>query len=466
MKRLAFAMVLLGLIVGTAAVASAATIKASGQWGIEFLLCNNFDYNSVGEKNNGGAENGDGDFNVYQRLRTQFDFIANENLRGVLNAEIGTYAWGQEFRFHDHSGTIGIRRAYIDFKIPETKVVVRGGLQSLDFPHAFANGSMILSTESPAMVVSAPIADAVSVTAGYSRLEDFDPSTAYTSGSENTAFDLGFLTVPVKLDGVQFTPFAVYGYAGSAAMEGMQKNADQNDPVPGIKTPGMTYTSGRSMYWLGSSFTMDYLDPFKLFADVSYGSVHGAGTAADKDINNRDGWMFDLAVDYTGLDFMTPEAFFVYTSGEDSNTKNGSERMPMLVTRTWAAGSFFFGGGYLLNSDTGFKPEQLGFWTAGLSLKDISFVDKLRHTVTVMYIQGTNDKELAGTNALKFGQSLTTADNLWEFDVNSYYKIYDELTLSLELGYINNNYDSKRWGSATVDPADGYKLSTGLMYSF
>ncbi len=462
MKRLVLLATILTLVLGMASVASAATVKATGEWALEFLWSNNFDMTD----DSAGAD-GDGDFNVYQRARTQFEFIANENLKGVLGTEIGTTRWGDAggFHFHDHNAGISVRRAYLDFMVPDTKVAVRGGLQSIVLPNsgAFVGSSMILDDEMPALVVSAPIIDEVSVLAGYGRLYDSDDSnTAHTNGS----FDTGFLALPVNLDGFQFAPYFVYAYAGHDALNNLPDNDDAQDIAAGLLTAAPDLSVGRNAYWGGTSFTMTYFDPIKVMADVAYGSVSGGG-----DTNDRAGWMADLAVDYTGLDFMTPEVFFVYTSGEDDDATNGSERLPALKTRNWAAGSFWFGGDTLLMGSNGYLNTETGFWALGLSLKDISFIEKLSHTVTGMYVQGTNDKATAGWTIgatgwdfVSYGHTLTEEDHIIEFDLNNSYQLYDELALSLDLGYIVNGYDKDTWGN--VDREDAIKLSTGLSYSF
>jgi len=460
MKRLVLLATILAFVLGMASMASAATVKATGEWALEFLFSDNFDMS----ENNGVGGDGDGDFNVYQRARTQFEFIANENLKGVLATEIGTTRWGDPagFHFHDHNASINVRRAYLDFMVPDTKIAVRGGLQGIALPSSFGGGNLILDDELTAVVVSSPIIDQVSVLAGYGRFYDF---TNTASGDQNSAFDAGFMAVPVKLDGVAFAPYFVYGYAGPQAITGMVGSGYTN-VLAGLITPGTTSTAGYNAYWAGTNFELTYFDPIKIVADLAYGNV---SSTQGGDENERSGWMFDLAVDYTGLDFMTPEVFFAYTSGEDDSATNGSERMPALSTRNYAPGSFFFGNDTLLMGSKGFNNEQIGYWTVGLSLKDISFLEKLSHTVTAMYIQGTNDKAMAGASNLgidlvKYGQSLTEEDHVIEFDLNNKYMLYDELALTLDLGYLANGYDKDTWGG--VDRSNAYKVSTGLLYQF
>ncbi len=464
MKRLVLLATVLAFVLGAASLASAATVKATGQWALEFLWSNNFDMSDdSGDRGGNGDDGGRGDFNVYQRARTQFEFIANENLKGVLATEIGTARWGNTFRFHDHNATINTRRAYLDFMIPDTKVRVLGGLQGINLPTSFGGGSMIVDDEMPALVVTTPIIDEVSVLAGYGRLYDSDDTdTNHTNGS----LDTGFLALPVKLDGFAFAPYFVYAYGGHNADGVMSANV-----LNGLRGPGaVDLTVGHNVYWAGTNFTMTYFDPIKVMADVAYGNVSASG---GDDSQDRSGWLFDLAVDYTGFDFMTPEAFFVYSSGEDDDATNGSERMPALTARNWGIGNgLFYGGDLLLDGDHGFNNNQIGFWAVGLSLKDISFIDKLSHTLTAFYAQGTNDKAVAAlagatpsaNDFISYGYTLTEEDHIIEFDLNNTYKLYDELSFMVNLGYDINGYDKDTW--AGVDREDAFKLSTGLLYSF
>jgi hypothetical protein len=473
MKRLVLLATLLAFVLGMAASAHAVTMKASGQYIIEFLVSDNFDLN---EKANTSSDR-NGDFNVFQRFRTQFDFIANENLKGVLATEIGSTAdeqrWGgQNYRFHDRFNGINVRRAYVDFKIPGTKIANRVGYQGINLPAAYGGGSLILDDEVAGVFTTIPVIDEVSVVAGYARLYDYD-NTDNPSGTSNSSVDAATLIVPVKLDGFKFAPFFMYAYAGGAAVNDLATDTSYSNSarrmIRGLTGPGAPTINGRNAYWGGTSFEMTYFDPIKVMADVNYGSASGTHNLDSED---RSGWMFDLAVDYTGLDFMTPELFFAYTSREDDKTSNGSERMPMLTARNWGVGSFFFNGDTLIEGTPNGTTDarNLGFWAVGLQLKDISFIDQLKHTFIVMYAQGTNDKDLvgvAGSNYYSYGYTLTEKDHIWEVDLNTSYKLYDELTLSFDLGYINNGYDKDVWASsATRDPADAYKLSTGIKYEF
>ncbi len=126
------------------------------------------------------------------------------------------------------------------------------------------------------------------------------------------------------------------------------------------------------------------------------------------------------------------------------------------------------------------RPTYLGFWALGLSLKDIqSFADGLTHTAHFIYAKGTNDKNIgdaytngsgATLNNVAYGRTLTEKDSLIEIDFNTAYKVYDELTLTLDLGYINLDAKSSVWNTGAAGEkskgGDAWKVSTGVVYAF
>jgi len=473
MKRLILLAVLCAFVL-SAAAASAADIKATGSWMVEANWNANWDF-----KDNGALQSEDPDqgaFAITERANTIFQFIANENLKAVLYTRI-TANWGDSANnamgLGQQANAIGVRRAYLDFNYPGTDINVRAGYQAVTLPNAFGGGSLILDEEVGSAVVTAPITDNVSVLVGYARAQDGMASTnAYVDGY--------VLALPMNFEGFSFSPFGMFAPIGSnvAATDlvGAAAAANPNSKFRGLAANNASDTTASDFdnaYWLGAAFTMDLFDPFVLKADVNYGKV-----ASDRDQNEKSGWMFDMALEYKGWDFMTPEAFFVYTSGEDGNASKGSgesERMPILAAQSWAIGSFFFGGDRLVSGSIQDTSRYMGFWALGLSLKNIqSFAEGLTHDAHIIYAQGTNDKDSlnqsgSGSNNwnMVYGRTLTEDDSLWEVDFNTGYKLYDELTLSLDLGYVNLDTKTDRWeGQDGAKGGDAWKISTGVLYEF
>ena len=495
MKKLSVFGIIALMLVGLAANAFAADIKATGKWQIEAQNRDNMDFNKSQEENT---------FDIQQRVRTAFQFIANENLKGVLDTQIGTAAWGNNALAIGSGrtpnvatnysgatvagdGNIMLRQGYVDFKWPGTKVQFKVGYQTVGLPAAVGGGSAILDDQVAAAVMVTPLTDNLKLLAGYARPYDSQAfGAASSSVGHGTSTDMVFAAVPIDFKGFNFTPFAAYGNSGyrtttSVTTAGVVTYLGGSQTA-GFAAPNATSNEGVRVYFGGLAATITALDNFTIKGDFNYGkATYNSG------VNNidagRSGWLGDIAVDYTGLKMMTPSLFFVYSSGEDGNSsKNAkSERMPFLGNpQSWAVGSFFFGDRDFANgfsANNGYFSKTQGFWTAGLSLKDITFLDKLKHTVHLLYIKGTNDKDFikdnnAGNGYRAYGGILTEKDSLWEVDFNTKYMIYDELSVYLNLGYINQNYDKDLWrasgqtNAATIDPKDAYRVGLGVTYAF
>ncbi|WP_243546884.1 outer membrane homotrimeric porin [Pseudodesulfovibrio tunisiensis] len=479
MKRLTLLAVLCAFVLGMAASASAAEIKASGSWAVEAVWKSNWQFQTDNKANDMQT------FNVKQRATTSFEFIANENLKGVMQLRYGTGAWGNDVfgLGNGDSNTAGtatqlrVRQAYLDFNWPGTQQNIVAGYKSVSLPAMFGGGSYILDEEIATAMVSGPITDNVSYLVGYARAFQNDDENGEAGKLDNV--DGYYAALPLSFEGFDIVPFGMYANIGENVTATDVTAASSK--MKGLAAVSAQAASGNdsdfdNAWWLGLGFKMDLFDPFVFKADLNYGTVD-----ADDDYNKRAGWLFDAALEYKGFDFMTPEVFFAYTSGEDeadngtaasSGAYGKSHRMPVLAASNWAVGSFFIGGDTLLDGSINNRNASLGFWTLGVSFKDIaSFLDGMSHTVHVLYMQGTNDKDLAtfaangnAVNNVAYGRTLTEDDSLWEVDVNTAYKVYDELTLTLDLGYINmdatNKWDVKDKGG------DAWKISTGVLYQF
>jgi len=454
MKRLTLLAAALVLVLGMAVSASAAPeVAISGNLLVNAVWNSNWAFNDNQDRTQAST------FDVYERADMYFTITANENLKGVLGlrSDKGTWGNGAFTNGQPGGGTttgygLSIRDAYIDFNWPGTSVNVKAGIQPVSLPAAIGGGSMIENERGGAVFVSSAMTDNVSLLLGWAR---FEGASTTTGKSELDGF---IAALPLAFEGFSMTPFAVYAPIGE------HYTAGQYAGLASLNASGTDY---KAAYWLGSSFTMDLFDPFVLKADINYGAVD-----ADNSQDERSGWLFDAALEYKGFDFMTPEAYFVYTSGEDGDSKNGtsgsSERMPT-IAGDWAVGSFWFGGDSITSGAIDDETNQNGFWLVGLSLNDIqSFAEGLTHNVHVFYAQGTNDKNsVAATNAFNgaYGRYLTEKDSLWEVSATTAYKIYDELTAYVDLGYLNLDADTSVWG-ADNKGGDAWKVSTGVVYQF
>ncbi len=481
MKKLSIFAVLALLVLGLSAVAQAADIKATGSWQIQAQFRNNQDFTDQDE---------DARLLIHQRMRTAFHFIANENLKAVLDTQIGgsNEGWGQGVYTIGsgrntsangpsgaNGGAIMLRQGYLDFMVPGTQINTKVGFQTVALPSSgLGGGSVILDDQAAGIVMAAPVLDTVKVVGGFVRASQGTDTPA--SGS---ALDAVFLAAPITPKGFSITPFAAFAYGGSTAGAVAGGTTSAN----GFSSANSTSTSGVRGYWGGVAFTMDAFQPFKVFADLNYGKATYNNYVAGQNNSGREGWFFQTAVDYTGLTMMTPSVFFAYSSGEKDPGSNGSgatdsksHRMPQLAApQTWALGSFFFGDRDLIMRGINAHDsanEDMGFWALGLSLKDIALIDKVKHTAHVMYVKGTNNAGWVRNrqSGVVYGSMLSDKDSLWEVDFNTKYEMYKELNAYLNLGYINQNFDKDVWRNVSTryseKDANAYKIAMGLTYAF
>ena len=195
----------------------------------------------------------------------------------------------------------------------------------------------------------------------------------------------------------------------------------------------------------------------------------------------RQGFLAKALVEYK-MEWGVPGIFGWYASGDDGDVKNGSERMPSIA----AAGNFtsFMGDGNLAWAPNGAWYDRdlsyAGTWGVGLQIRDMSFVEDLKHTFRVAYWGGTNSPSMVkymdsstawssgyGTND---GPYLTTNDGLLEFNLVNSWQIYENLEANLELGYIVNMIDDDTWKKGympdSYEKQDAWKAQLVFAYTF
>ena len=125
-----------------------------------------------------------------------------------------------------------------------------------------------------------------------------------------------------------------------------------------------------------------------------------------------------------------------------------------------------------------------GTWGIGLQLKEMSFVEDLKHTFRVAYWGGTNSPEMAkyandptawnnqGDYAISDGLYLTRNDGLLEFNLINSYQMYENFEINLELGYMVNFFDQDTWKKAghttysAYEKQDAWKAQLIFAYTF
>lgn len=511
MRKIAVLFLLAGMLLGSTASAQAVDFEAKGRWIFGFGAADSSFVKAPGTARS--KTGGQDAFDARQMLRLQLEAIVSESLAGVVHFEIGNQQWGnagQGAALGTDGTMVKVKHAYLDWQVPETNLKLRMGLQAMDFPNA-AGGSAIFSDDAAGIVASYRINDTVSITALWGRLynDNFVAGDSDFTGASNFLDnqDMFLFSVPVTMDGFRVTPFVLMAATGKNALPGLYNqylgNAANIYPAQGlgtagfntdtVNTKGHTYSTA---WWLGLPIAITAWDPWNIELDLNYGVSEGFGrydaVTADRGTrrasSKREGWLAKTLVEYK-FDFGTPGIFGWYGSG-DQGVSNGSGRMPHLSP--WGSFTSFMGdnayawslgGGGTRSSGFEVGSVYSGTWGLGVQIKDVSFIESLTHTLRVAYWGGTNSPSMtkymsSGSGVHSKGWDhiddsviyLTTKDHLVEFNVDSTWKIYDNLEATVELGYIINGIDRAQWAKygngATWQKADAWKAGVILSYQF
>jgi len=483
MKRILI-LVMLAVFGFAAITAQAATeVKMTGDARIHANFWNKANYTGW----DGTGTQAIDSFTIWQRFRLRSDFIANESLKFRFGIRVNNTPWGNGYTTVDNPAvSIEVYQAYLQFKWPGTDIEFTVGKQPLTLPQSsfFAGSSVILDTEVAAAIVNIPVVqDKVAITGGFIRFLDsngaYDPTTTQVPDE----FDGYYLSIPITLDGFSATPWgmlAVAGrnanYAGVGAGNSGYYNATLANNLlsaGSFAVPPATYRNGQNLYWwVGSAFEVTALDPFKFYADV----IYGEGNANDRAANKRGGFFFDVAAEYTGLDMLTPQVAFWWSTGEDSSLTNGSERIPT-VAGSWGSSTSF-----LFDSDQAFVGTYVGVnpvgtWGFTFSLNKVSFIPDLTHRLTAAWLKGNNSSAglrkanaiLGAGNFYQMGRDLTTNEYVIGINFDNQYNIYENLAAICTLGWSHGEFERSVWGRRFVNQANGgdmFMASFGLQYKF
>ena len=478
MKKLFFALLVGAFVFSYALSASATEIKTYGFFRAFVSHVTNYSF----DEDTDGSE-----FTAAQRLRPYFDFIANENLKLTFALEWDT-TWGKKKVWDaDHyknaggaagmdvAGVTELKRAYITFKWPNTDITFKIGAQPVALPGAFG-ASPVLDDDITGAVVTAPINDMFSVSLGWVRPWLNEDGNAGIGAEGGEAIDALFLSLPMKLEGINVTPYFVYAFVGDRALD---THMGEVFVASGAvrANPNALSKDDSSLWYAGMTYKISMFEPITIKGDVLYGSLDSdIKVAGDDDAADREGWFVSLAVDYK-MDMMTPSIYGYYFSGDDDDPMDGSECIPLLATDGW----WTTPGGWAIGQTTTFffndnnyaiaQGYPDGIWLIGFALKDISLVENLKSTFAVEYGQGTVDSDLIKKYGKKwvanYGQAVTFTDedSFVQVMLDSKYKIYENLAAVLELGYASLDMDEDTWGKDYKED-DAYLVTFGFTYDF
>ena len=482
MKRYMTALILAFFAWSPALQSHAVEFKAKGLWQFSF---------SAGEKNlveKLGAHhvNANDTFDARQRIRLQLDAVASEALSGTVYFEIGNQLWGrasQGAAMGADGAIIKVRQAYLDWMLPQTDFRIRMGIQNINLPRRpnLLGGMVMENLDVAGITASQQLNEELALTAFW--LRPFNDNYGGATDGRGIGYldnlDLFGLTLPMRFSGVELTPWIMYGMRGRNVLPGAEPQKIWNDGWPtstlgsnpfGYQIVGDTSKAYGSMFWAGLPVGITAFAPWNFEFDINYGyvekmgryDVNAYGVSRERASTRREGWIVSGLAEYKA-DWGIPGVFFWYASGDDGNLKNGSERMPSMMP--WSKFSSTLGGNTPF--PTGYVDwgcNLVGTWGVALRLRDMSFIENLKHTFRAIYIGGTNSPNMvkyAGKrndfeaqfidNSAPRGYNgyyLTKNDALIEFNFDSFFKVYENLTVGLQLGYVVNLMDHETWQSS------------------
>ena len=514
-KLITLFMLTAGMVFGSFTGAQAIDWKIRGAWYMEFGVYEGLTFMRETSRGSGKTQYGPGNkgpsgpasgdtFNAAQRVDIWIDAVASESLSASLRLEIGPHQWGWEGAggtrtvggaMGQRGVSVAVRYAFIDWFVPGTALSLRMGIQPIVTP-SYTFGANVLGNDIAGITASYKFNDNISLTAFWARpfnnnytesRHNGNPGNTWTTsfGEQNTLdnIDLFALLAPLSFNGFKATPWVMMGALGPNTFRSTY-SARGRSVVHGM-FPGHWQTSHKNngfndgygaskqyatAWWAGLTGEISAADPFRFAWDAVYGSV----TRPDASHLNRRGWYINALAEYK-LDWGVPGLYGWWGSGDDSNPKNGSERMP--VFDIWLPpnnlSTFGFTGYYrpYASPDGIFGLNAFaGTWGIGARIRDMSFLTDLRHTLRVNFFGGTNSpqmakyilgKKTAGARGgfiddfnSTGGLYLTTQDYGLELNLDSSYKIYENLEMIVSLGYIHLWLDQSRavWGA---DPHRG-----------
>ena len=499
MKKLMTLALAAAMMLGAATGANAIDFKAKGQWIMSFDYGQHANFRSNQDGKPGSGYKNEDEFEARQRVRLQLDAVASESLSGTVFFEIGDQLWGQNSTGGalgaDNNSVVELKRAYIDWMVPQTDLKVRMGIQGLALPAFTTNASQILDDDVAAVSLNYQFNENVGLTAFWAR--PYNDNNGYKWNGKDAGYqnymdnmDMFAVLLPLTFDGVKVTPWVMYAALGPGMFDHEKMyNPDGDYPYGSYGsawtrasrglTSGFTgfdkLDSYGNAFWAGITGEVTYWDPFRIAWDVNYGSV-----SYEDEKMNREGWLASLLLEYK-LDWGTPGIYGWYGSGDDSNPRNGSERMPVVSANgNNDFSNFAFNGNPYIARECVLGSTMVGTWGVGVRLKDVSFLEDLKHTLRVNFMGGTNAPKMAkyvsetqvydkrGMAPMHMGADvfdplyLTTEDYALEVGLTNTYKMYDNFTVMLDAAYIALWLDDSRstWGKDAMKGFNGNKGGT------
>jgi len=223
-------------------------------------------------------------FGAMERLRTQIDAIASENVSGSLMFTVGTGTmnWGRAADGAslgaDGTKNLGVRHAYIDWIVPKTDVKVRMGMQPQLLPGYVTDWSAVYGQYSTGVTVSSPLATSGEYKFGVSGFwaRPYNDNSEITQNGQTQKnyldnLDLFALTLPITGNGMKITPWGMYGLIG-------QNSLGASTPIPtSASQPSMLRVAGSCPCLAAAATTLAPLKKSTVTPTIPGATVFGPG---------------------------------------------------------------------------------------------------------------------------------------------------------------------------------------------
>ncbi len=470
MKKLITLVVAGCMVLGALGTAAAVDVKMSGRYQFAWAYISNNTLTKAGDTGKHQDR-----LRARQRMNIVTEFIADENVSALLNIEVGDLEWGGRGGTIDADSrdALKLKRAHLDWILPNTQIKTRFGIQGIAMP-AIVAGNPVMNADVAGVTVSSQFTPEVGLTVFWAR--PFDSNTWDTEENGKNQLDemdVFGIMLPIKTDFVRATPWVMgaligkdsgyYGDNGIGAIKGSTGTARGRAPINYRNMDSQGYA-----WWAGTTFELPILDPFFVKIDAMMGGLDNGDSDSDQfgyflagDIGYKFSWGRLSAIGW-------------YSSGDEDYDDRGT--IPIVSDDDgFFMTNYGMQGKYSRGFDAALSVNGVGLWGVGIQLADVSFVDKLKHTARFVYMGGTNSEDGWGNRARPDthtatlgggfnGGYLFTSDRAYEINLRNQYQVTKELELGLDLSYLWLDL-GKTWDNDD-DTKGSFNATIGLQYRF
>lgn len=438
---------------------------------------------------------GQDNFNSRQKVALQLEAAASENICGQVNFDIGDIIWGQEESggaLGANSAIVKLANAYLSWSPASFPIKVRMGLQSLKTP-ALASGNSIFNGTVGAVAVNWEFSEWFSTTLAWARPYNNNFSTNMGNQGFLDNVDAFGLLFPLQFEKGRLIPWMVfaltepnasrlansaYPFGNFSAMGGDAGNFREGMfPVGGARHRNFSDANGQraissraTSFWAGLTGEIDAHPHLNLSFDFAYGQ----NSWADDSRLNRSGWLATINIE-SANNWGIPGIYGWYSSGDDANPANGSERLPALDPGNSIKFSpLAYDGASYIERDALIGNNLAGTLGIGVKAANLHILDKVSQTLRANYIRGTNSAEMAKkmslaglwANGMELANStvgaganlgmpnlyLTQGDYAVELSATSHFRQNDHFSIFFTAGWIGLWLDTQKeaWGARHI----------------